>query len=84
LPGAADGADPGIDERISHDGRRLVQAPLLAGLVGVVEVEGIDELVDRVAGRFGAGDRRQIPHTFDDAGGVRPCRQTSSCEGGLT
>jgi hypothetical protein len=21
-----------------------------------------------------------MPHTFDDAGGVRPCRETSSCE----
>src|SRR5712672_1853956 len=22
-----------------------------------------------------------MPHTFDDAGGFRPCRETSSCEG---
>src|SRR5262249_30854196 len=55
----ADGADPGIDERISDDGGRLVEAALLARLVRMVEVEGIDKLIDRVAEGFRPGDRHR-------------------------
>jgi hypothetical protein len=48
----ADGADPRILRRIADDRRTVVDSLLLPLLVGMVEIERVEELVDGIAETF--------------------------------
>jgi hypothetical protein len=48
----ADGADPCVLRRISDDRRSIFDPPLLPFLVGVIEIESVDEFVDGIAEVF--------------------------------
>ena len=48
----AHGANPCVLRRMSDDRRKLFDPCLLPSLVGVIEVEGVDELVDGIAEIF--------------------------------
>ena len=48
----ADGADPGVLRGISDDRRTVVDSLLLPLLVGMIEIERVEELVDGIAETF--------------------------------